>query len=431
MNIDPRLKKIVENKTIAYICPGQHLKGMGLGEKIDSYDLTIRVNQYFEIQKEKHKDYGSRMDLMFSAFNACNISECKENWGFFINNKDLKAVVVSMVSDRITIDFQKDFEQKINIPFIIPDPKEIHNEIVLDAGTMCNSGLIGLYILLLCNVKKIFIAGMNFYNMGNYGYVYFEKHYDSITKGKGIRQQFVPNKYKIVTPKNSRWDLHNLHRQILYFKKIIKNNKDKFELDFYLKENIWKYDNKLICMIIDDNTNNEDLNKIINITKSLLLFDDIYINTTNDTLEKMAEYNVKFYKRSLNLKKDKIIYDFIKNKKISHIIVIYPNDLIVKLQELKIFTNFFMAYNLDCLFSVNKDELDENYNVININNSSSNSKILGFNINRYKKYIENKNFVIKRHHFILSNLDNKNVPIIDSTKDIEKDFINNILMGKK
>ena len=236
MKIDNKLKDIIKDKKIAYVCPGSSLKDIGLGEKIDSYDVVIRVNQKFEIPEHVKKDYGSRTDILFGSFNICNIRECEKNWDWI---KKQKYIVSTMVSDKSQVAFfDKLTEEKIN-NYIIPK-EDIHNEVFLRAyKTIANSGLVGLQAVLECEPEKIFVSGMSFYNMGNYGKVYFDDYYDSVTKNGG---QFIGNENKIMTPENGRSDLHNQKKQIVYFIDLMNKYPNKIELDPYLKENIPKFD---------------------------------------------------------------------------------------------------------------------------------------------------------------------------------------------
>ena len=125
LNKDKNLLKILTGKKIAYVCPGQHLIGHNLGKEIDSHDIIVRVNQKFAIPSTKIKDYGGKTDIIFSAFSGRCIYECKNNWDFFKNNKELKAGVVSQLPDVSSMSFKSFFEQKLKIPYIVFDRKDI------------------------------------------------------------------------------------------------------------------------------------------------------------------------------------------------------------------------------------------------------------------------------------------------------------------
>lgn len=55
-----------DRKSIALVGPSGHLKGLGLGARIDSYDLVARVNEFGP--SENLVDYGCRTDIVFHNF---------------------------------------------------------------------------------------------------------------------------------------------------------------------------------------------------------------------------------------------------------------------------------------------------------------------------------------------------------------------------
>ena len=63
-NYDPALAKFLKGKRIAYVCPSPHLKGLGMGKLIDSYDLVVRVNQAYHQLPSDWEDYVKRTENM-------------------------------------------------------------------------------------------------------------------------------------------------------------------------------------------------------------------------------------------------------------------------------------------------------------------------------------------------------------------------------
>jgi hypothetical protein len=424
MKIDNQLQELLNNKTVAYVCPGQHIVGSDLGEKIDSYDIVIRVNQKFSIPEDKKADYGSRIDIIFSAFNDRCLNECKRNWSFFENCKDLKMAVVTQLPDGPSSGFKKEFEEKLGIPYFVPDRQEMIGEIFKEAGTSCNTGLIGLSMILMCNVKKIFIAGMNFYNMGDYGIVYYDEYYDSITYGKGYDKQHAYNKSRIVTPLNTRWDIHNQHKQIIYFKKLLSKYEHKIDMDNYLSTHLPKYNKSIVGIIISDNQEiNDDTTNLI---KSVPIFDDIVTINNNNNF-------------------DKTLIDFLNKNSYSHVICIkYPFENISQ-QEMKIFTSYMMAYDLNFLISRqkinNKDigftnrikptdingqntwkECLIDINDLQYNVNISDLMLFGFKTEKFKNNYKEKQCGYipdrKTDCFILNNMDHRGIylPLLESLK---------------
>ena len=51
-NYIPELAKLLNKKSVAYVGPSPHLKGLKMGNYIDSHDIVIRINQYSHIEQD-------------------------------------------------------------------------------------------------------------------------------------------------------------------------------------------------------------------------------------------------------------------------------------------------------------------------------------------------------------------------------------------
>lgn len=226
------LADLVEGKKIAIVGPSPHLENLNYGEKIDSYDIVVRLNQKFAIPEKKHKDFGSKTDIMFGSFNHLNQSECDKNKDYI---KTLKLLVCPMVS-MWDLPSQNRWFDSTGVPY--------HNicdghlfKIFKEVGTTCNTGFMSLIILLNYNIEEIFITGMTFFDMNKWGNVYFDEYYDSVKEATG-NTYGAWNQERKVDGLAARADLHDQQCQINYFKKIIdKYYLNPIVLDDYLKEN--------------------------------------------------------------------------------------------------------------------------------------------------------------------------------------------------
>lgn len=228
---DYNLENLLTGKKVVFVGPSSHLEGSESGSLIDSYDIVVRAGQTFEIPKYEQKDYGKRTDIICHSFNSHQRVECLKHIDFF---KSLKFVICSMVSLK-QIGEHKTFFPKLKVPYQNVDDRYILR-LWEDVGTVVNSGFAGLIVLLHYDVKEIYVTGMNFYNMGKYGDVYYQQYIDEATGAmKNVSK-------KSVKPQDARADLHNQRAQILYFKKIYEQNKDVIKLDNYLKENLLNYE---------------------------------------------------------------------------------------------------------------------------------------------------------------------------------------------
>tara|TARA_B100001094_G_scaffold9193_1_gene8208 strand:- start:615 stop:1511 length:897 start_codon:yes stop_codon:yes gene_type:complete len=231
-NYDKKLANFLKGKRIAYVCPSSHLQGLKDGEKIDSYDLVVRVNQAYHMPESDWEDYGKRTDVLMNCLNINKINSLNENIDYA---KSLKYIICPMVS---MWDIQRvhDFLNNIGQPW--------HNvcdghlfKIFKEVGTTCNTGLTGLITLLNYDVKEVYLTGMTFFNMNKFGKVYGDTYHDAALKGGNFSS--TTDKQPLI--KDLRMDIHHQQPQIDYFHKIIAYHyMRKLTLDDYLLENFSK-----------------------------------------------------------------------------------------------------------------------------------------------------------------------------------------------
>ncbi len=222
----PEIKELVDGKRVCIICPSPSLEGLGEGSLIDSYDVVIRINQKFKMSKEKEIDYGSRNDILIGSFNQKNINECNKNYDYIKTYKHVLGVMPnSQYQPKINF-FNKMTKDGVKCTRL--NDKYIY-KVFKDVGTVPNSGLMGIALLMNYNIKELYIAGLTFYNMGTFGEIYNSEYKDSV---KSVGQAVNKNSHD-----------HKIHKQqpqINYFKKLHTNNKDIIKLDKYLTENLYK-----------------------------------------------------------------------------------------------------------------------------------------------------------------------------------------------
>jgi hypothetical protein len=81
----------------------------------------------------------------------------------------------------------------------------------------------------------MFITGVDFYNMGQYGKVYREDYLNNNCKGvMGVKTDGNLKGFQL------RSDLHGQSHQIAHFRKLVKHYGDKIELDDFLTQNFRK-----------------------------------------------------------------------------------------------------------------------------------------------------------------------------------------------
>ncbi len=227
------LRKLLDGKRIAFVCPAPNLVGLNTGALIDSYDIVVRVGNLRDVSPSLYCDYGSRTDILVHSFNEMEIPEAKRNMEFF---KRLKYVLCSMVSTDFigghTV-FLEELEslgcktENVDDRYLFRMFKEI--------GTIANVGMSGLVTLLNYDLKEIYVTGMTFYNMGKFGKCYNNEYYDVVTKKAGLYEW---NENRVTTMAQARSDIHDTRSQISFFKQLVKTDK-RIRLDNYLSENLY------------------------------------------------------------------------------------------------------------------------------------------------------------------------------------------------
>tara|TARA_A100001515_G_scaffold58173_1_gene45962 strand:- start:2192 stop:3037 length:846 start_codon:yes stop_codon:yes gene_type:complete len=227
--LDEGLSNLVSGKRIAYVCPSPHLKGQKMGSLIDSYDLVVRVNQAFHTPEDIKEDYGERTDVLMNCLNILKIQALYKNLEYA---RSLKYIVCPMVS-MWDIQRVEAFLDYVGTPW--------HNvsdgylfKIFKEVGTTCNTGLTGIITLLNYDIKELYVTGMTFFNMNNFGNVYHDAYQNEASKYNNfkINDDGCPNL------KDLRMDIHHQQPQIDYFRKILsKHYGNTLFADDYIKQN--------------------------------------------------------------------------------------------------------------------------------------------------------------------------------------------------
>jgi hypothetical protein len=232
-NYCPELSKFLENKTIAYVAPSPHLKGLGMGEFIDSHDLVVRINQAYDMPEQDWVDYGRRTDIVVNCLNHLKRKALKKNMSFANSLKFIICPMINMNSLPEVDAFLETVEAKghnVSDGYLL--------KIFEQVGTICNTGFNGIVTLLNYNIKSIYVTGLTFFNMGRLGTVYSNSYYDEAGKNNNftMRQNREQDCQRFIN--QMRFDIHVQQPQIDYFKKILKyHHPDRLKIDDYLQKN--------------------------------------------------------------------------------------------------------------------------------------------------------------------------------------------------
>tara|TARA_B100001250_G_scaffold169750_1_gene146204 strand:+ start:37686 stop:38429 length:744 start_codon:yes stop_codon:yes gene_type:complete len=168
-----KLSKLLEGKSIAIVGPSPHLTNLGLGKRIDSYDIVIRINEI--LSKKSSKDYGSKNDLIFVNLNDDFLDAFK---GMVELNLDKVKDVSLFVSprnslhisteNRFELDEKKNvFKQykKLNLNndfYHIGDEK--NKELESKVTSYPSTGLLALMLISEVNFSELYVCGFSFYS---------------------------------------------------------------------------------------------------------------------------------------------------------------------------------------------------------------------------------------------------------------------------
>tara|TARA_R110000796_G_scaffold44505_2_gene108489 strand:+ start:585 stop:1556 length:972 start_codon:yes stop_codon:yes gene_type:complete len=228
-NKDEDLAKLLDGKRVALVCPSPHLIGQKMGKIIDSYDYVIRVNQAFHMPEDMWEDYGQRTDMLMSCLNINKLWSLARNEEFV---KSLKYLICPNVS-LWDIERVEDFLAATGIPGHNVDDGyllRLYNEV----GTTCNTGLTSVVTLLNYDIEELYVTGMTFFNMAEFGKVYFDMYHDHAVENDDI----ISNKNREPLPESLRMDIHDQISQICYFSRVVSEHYgNRLTIDDYLIDN--------------------------------------------------------------------------------------------------------------------------------------------------------------------------------------------------
>jgi len=189
----------------------------------------VRINQAYHMPEDKWEDYGKRTDVLMSCLNILKINALKKNLDFIKSLKFLIGANVLMWDFPRVYTFFKDYVTPV--PWHATSDNylfKIYNQI----GTIGNTGLNSIIVLLNYDIKSLFVTGMTFYNMNKFGNIYESEYQKEASRNNNFRidSNGLPDQ------RDLRFDIHAQLPQIEYFKKILKQHyKKRLFIDNYLK----------------------------------------------------------------------------------------------------------------------------------------------------------------------------------------------------
>ena len=220
--------EFLQGKTVALVASGSSLKGAGLGEYIDSFDVVARLNRALPISPKKENDIGKRTDVLYNTLDTF------PDAGGPIDGQLWKECGVKYICG--TYPKSESFthpEWSIGLNDIVPTrwlSDEVYYPIREKVKYRPNSGTTSLMDLLSFDVKKVHLFGLDF----------FRTMYDSEYLSDGASIKDFENHLAM-----NRNDRHDPDAQYKFFKEEIYPNDERIEVEPYFEEILKdpKYDN--------------------------------------------------------------------------------------------------------------------------------------------------------------------------------------------
>ena len=155
--------EIVKDKSVVFVCPSQALEGAHLGEKIDSYDVVVRVNREWNISQAQVMDLGKRTDVLYHLLQV-DIAQNSKSFEEAIGKVGHIVSVYPKETPKVEA-FEKINKGRISFEAV---PALVRANVRRQVRRSPNAGAIALTHLLTLPLKSLHILGMHFYEYGYY-----------------------------------------------------------------------------------------------------------------------------------------------------------------------------------------------------------------------------------------------------------------------
>jgi len=211
----------IKGKKVCFVGPSAIMKGRGLGEFIDTFDVVARTNGsiYLLENDEYQKDYGKKIDILYT-----NNQFYREMSPLPIDAFSTKGVKYLRMKTCKKNDLEN-FRKKIQC--------EIIKNAILNVNQYNPSATMGSYILrdiLNHNPCELYVTGISFFSLKKKVFEHdnYQEYFDGYLPDKIRKQGNEINKGK-------KEDGHNFDENAKYFYKLWKENDNLIFSDFVEK----------------------------------------------------------------------------------------------------------------------------------------------------------------------------------------------------
>ncbi len=283
--------KLLYLKRIVLVGPSNSLIGNKQQQKIDSYDLVVRLNKSLPLPNNLKSDIGSRTDILYNSFNLTDFPN-KNNIDFNILKKEnIKYICCPYppIDPFITDILRFKFNNNSRFPFHHINTN-YYKKIYSTLKSRPNTGICAILDILNHNIKELYITGITFF---------LDLHYKEYSN---------ENRNVIISHANN--NIHNQQSQIILLRKII------------LIDRRVKIDNILDNILF--NKYDQMFNKLLNYNYNECLLDsnNNYINFKSNNLI----YNISIVNKLKNINMDSDFNIILNENNTKLLLIYYKND---------------------------------------------------------------------------------------------------------
>tara|TARA_B100000886_G_scaffold340374_1_gene309528 strand:+ start:561 stop:1301 length:741 start_codon:yes stop_codon:yes gene_type:complete len=165
-----KFKNFLKNKRVVLVGPASYLSYLNYGEKIESYDLVVRVNRGMELIEENSIHLGKRTDILYNCLiehpdngGKIDIKFLKKNnvkWICTIPNSNAEGKPLRFLHPQVKLSTYIKLKLFMNFhTFNLSEYAKLNKKIKCRA----NTGFAAIFDILNCDIKELFLTGFSFY----------------------------------------------------------------------------------------------------------------------------------------------------------------------------------------------------------------------------------------------------------------------------
>ena len=219
-----QIKNIIENKSVAIVGPASNIENYEYGEFIDSHDVVIRLNEAFSDASTGKNHRGKKTDVVYFDGSSRRIETVVSNinshfvlsypsniWFSERSHQTINFLRQNRLSfDIVDSSFYDELTKQLN------DKRSLFNE---KRNIRPTTGTIALFHTIALGAKEMFVSGIDFYSGST-------PHYGQANDWGSKSNEEI----KQILEGGDGPDVHHSEIQLMLFKELCNNNKEKISL---------------------------------------------------------------------------------------------------------------------------------------------------------------------------------------------------------